>query len=146
MTKINSTLGFIYTPDYQYVLLIRKQKPVSHAGKLNGLGGKLEADESMRQCLSREVKEESLLDIDPESWQPIATMSWQEWYVEVFATVYHGQLEDIASLGSEEVGWYKVCELPKEVISNLPWLIPLGVDVLTNDAPPAVVVTYATAR
>jgi len=140
---IPSTLGFIYTPDYKYVLLIQKQRPVFHAGKLNGLGGKQEEGESVRACISREVEEESTLRIDPESWQQMAVMSWLEWHVEVFAVVYNGDIEDIASLASEEVAWYPVNDLPKHVMSNLPWLIPLGIDVLTNSAPPTVKINYA---
>jgi len=142
MQKIKSTLGFIYTPDFEFVLLIRKHKLVHHAGKLNGLGGKCEGSETAHECLSREVKEESTLDIHAERWKKIGAMHWQEWEVEIFATVYNGPLEDIASLASEEVGWYPVRDLPEDVISNLGWLVPLGTDVLRSETPPSVTVTY----
>jgi hypothetical protein len=58
---IRSTLGFIYSPQLDKVLLIQKQKPAFHKDKLNGLGGKCEGRENYRHCLSREVLEESEL-------------------------------------------------------------------------------------
>lgn len=140
--RVRSTLGFIYTSDFEYVLLIRKQRPAHHAGKLNGLGGKFEIGEVARECISREVKEESTLEISPTQWKEMGVMHWQEWEVEMFATIYTGSLENIASLASEEVGWYSVTQLPDDVISNLRWLVPLGIDVLQNEVPPQLEVIY----
>lgn len=142
MQRTRSTLGFIYTPDFEHVLLIRKQRPAQHAGKLNGLGGKFEVNEDAHECMSREVKEESTVEIPPEQWKKMGAMYWQEWEVEMFATIYTGALEDIASLASEEVGWYLVESLPDDVISNLHWLVPLGVDVLQSERAPALEVLY----
>jgi len=49
------------------VALVHKNKPPALAGRLNGIGGKIEADESPRQAIVREFYEETSLHID--SWE-----------------------------------------------------------------------------
>ncbi len=138
MKKICATLGFVFTPDFQQVLLIRKRRPNWQAGKINGVGGKTEPGESPRACISREMQEESGLVISPELWQKITVLRWDVWEVEVFASVYVGKQTDVVTLTDEEVTWFPATALPAEVMSNLRWLIPLSVDVLTNPTPPVV--------
>lgn len=140
---IHSTLGFIYTPDFQQVLLIEKEKPEFHKGKLNGLGGKNEPNETALACITREVKEESGLFIAETEWLAIGTLSWDVWYVEVFAAVYKNK-KTAVSPDSDKVAWYPTQKLPSNVLTNLPWLIPLGKDALTNDSPPFVKTVYSS--
>jgi 8-oxo-dGTP diphosphatase len=129
----NSTLGFIYTPDFQKVLLITKHSPERHRGKLNGLGGKSEPGESGEECISREVSEEAGLNIPVQSWKKIGNLIWEEWQVEIYATVFSGSENNVQSLTEDEVAWYEVDHLPNNVITNLRWLIPLGIDCWTNE-------------
>ena len=56
-----ATLVFLI--DGSRVLLIRKKRGLG-AGKINGPGGKLDADESLQQCAVREVREELGVTID----------------------------------------------------------------------------------
>lgn len=60
-TPIIGTLGFILSEDNKQVLLIHRQgrKNDYHSGKFNGLGGKMEPDESVSQCMQREIHEEA---------------------------------------------------------------------------------------
>jgi 8-oxo-dGTP diphosphatase len=140
MSLIQSTLGFVFTPDYQQVLLIRKDKPAFHKNKLNGLGGKCEGNETAQECIRREVIEEAGIEIPANSWRTITTLTWKEWYVDVFAAIYSGKID--ISL-PEDVKWYPVRNLPDNIITNLMWLIPLCVDIFTNPHPPVVKeVTY----
>lgn len=139
MGMIRSTLGFIYTPDLKQVLLIEKQKPFHHKGKLNGLGGKCEQNETYRSCLSREVYEESGLQIAQKDWLKIGVMSWQEWHVEIFAVTHKPTQKKV---NNPDVDWYSSKTVPTNVISNLDWLIPLGLDCLTNSEPPVVRIKY----
>jgi len=63
------TVGFIFNEAMTHVLLIRKTKPAEQAGLLNGIGGKFEPEDiDAEHCISREVKEESGLDIAPDLW------------------------------------------------------------------------------
>ena len=50
--------GFLFSLDRTRVLLIRKRRPAWQAGKLNGLGGKVEPGESFHDALVRELCEE----------------------------------------------------------------------------------------
>jgi 8-oxo-dGTP diphosphatase len=69
-----------------------------HAGKWNGLGGKLEAGESPEQCVVREVSEESGLVIEQPRFHGLlvfAGFKGDDWYVWVFTAVkFSGDLVD----------------------------------------------------
>ena len=60
---ILATLGYVLSPDRQQVLLLHRTRPGDHhGGKYNGLGGKLEAGESVTAGMRRELREESGLE------------------------------------------------------------------------------------
>jgi 8-oxo-dGTP diphosphatase len=139
---IKATLGFIYTPLLDQVLLIQKSKPVFHKGLLNGLGGKTDPGETAAQCIAREVQEESGLVIQEEDWLQIGSLKWTEWSVDVLVAKYSGDQNKALSLTGDPVTWYETNKLPANVVSNLNWLIPLGIDCLKQQHPPQVVVTY----
>ena len=62
---IVATLGFVHDTVRDRVLLIhRGRRPGdAHAGKVNGLGGKLETEESIPQGMRREIREESGIEV-----------------------------------------------------------------------------------
>ena len=71
-------------------LMLHRIKKVNdiHAGKWNGLGGKLEPGESPEQCVIREVIEESGLSITRLRYHGLlvfADFKGDEWYVWVFS-------------------------------------------------------------
>lgn len=81
------------------LMVHRNRKPGDmHAGKWNGLGGKLEPGESPHECAVREVREESGLDIhDPRLRGLLIFPAFKgdDWYVFVFtATEFSGELID----------------------------------------------------
>ncbi|HEY2676891.1 MAG TPA: 8-oxo-dGTP diphosphatase [Steroidobacteraceae bacterium] len=63
-TPILATLGYILSPDRQRVLMVHRnaRDDDHHAGKYNGLGGKLEADEDAVAGMRREILEEAGID------------------------------------------------------------------------------------
>lgn len=65
-TPILATLGYIVSPDGRQVLLVHRNKRPDdlHYGKYNGLGGKLDRDESVTDCMKREILEESGLQVE----------------------------------------------------------------------------------
>ncbi len=74
-TPIIGTLGYVLSEDRRRVLLVHRSRVGDlHAGKWNGLGGKLEADEDIYTCLCRELREEA--DIEVTSARLRATISW----------------------------------------------------------------------
>lgn len=76
---------------------IKKERDI-HAGKWNGLGGKLEAGESPEACAIREVREESGLEIKNLRYGGLlvfAGFKGEDWYVWAFtADQFDGQLID----------------------------------------------------
>ncbi len=88
---ILATLGYIVSADGKRVLLIhRAGRPDDHhAGKYNGLGGKLEAGEDVVAGMRREVREEAGLECDELRLR--GTISWpsfgqqgEDWFGFIF--------------------------------------------------------------
>ena len=85
--------------DNQTLMLhrVKKQNDI-HAGKWNGLGGKFEAGETPEECVIREVKEESGLDIRHPKLVGLLLFpdfKGADWYVFVFtANEFDGELID----------------------------------------------------
>ena len=82
--------------DGQYLMLhrVKKANDASH-DKLIGIGGKCEADESPDECMIREVKEETGLDIHRWQYRGIVTFISDVWpceYMHLFtATEWSGE-------------------------------------------------------
>src|ERR1700677_2496819 len=77
----------------KYLLIHRGGRPGDyHEGRWNGLGGKLEANESPRQAASREFSEEAGLALPEERFSPLGFITFpnfkpresQDWWVVVF--------------------------------------------------------------
>ena len=59
-----TTLGYIKNNKNQYLMLFRNKKDNDiNQGKWVGVGGHLEKDETKDQCIIREIKEETGLDV-----------------------------------------------------------------------------------
>lgn len=60
-TPIVASLGYILSPDRKMTLMVHrnKRKEDQHLGKFNGLGGKMVPEESIYECLEREIYEEA---------------------------------------------------------------------------------------
>jgi 8-oxo-dGTP diphosphatase len=129
--------GFLFSPDRSRVLLIRKNRPAWQAGKLNGVGGKIEAGESPLDAMIREFREEAQLRI--ESWQEILVLSghedagkksdWQGHFFRAF-----GSIDEAVAVTDEALEIHPVNSLPRDTIPNLRWIIPMLLDdeVLTR--------------
>lgn len=61
---IIATLCYIQHENKTFMIHRNKRENDMHLGKYNGLGGKLEAGETPRECAIREVKEECNLQVD----------------------------------------------------------------------------------
>jgi 8-oxo-dGTP diphosphatase len=75
-TPILATLGYVLSPDRRRVLMIHRETRVEdyHAGKYNGLGGKLEANEDAVSGMRREIREEAGIECLQLSLR--GTISW----------------------------------------------------------------------
>lgn len=113
---ILATLCYI-KQDQHTLMVYRNKKPNDmHAGKWNGLGGKFEPGESPEECVIREVREESGLDVrHPELHGLLIFPNFKggDWYVFVFtAREFSGELLDDSSEGNLE--W-----IPDEKLASL---------------------------
>ena len=100
-----------------YLMLhrVKKENDASH-GKWIGVGGKCEADESPDECMLREVKEETGLEITRWHYRGIVTFisdTWPNEYMHLFtATDCEGQ-PDMSINDEGDLAW-----IPKSVISD----------------------------
>ena len=98
MLMILATLCYV-RHDGRTLMLHRNKKPNDiHAGKWNGLGGKFEAGESPEDCVRREVREESGLEIKDPRLRGLLIFpefGGDDWYVFVFtADDFGGEMID----------------------------------------------------
>ena len=136
------TLGFIFTQDLKNVLLIHKVSPAWQAGKVNGIGGKVEKGETDIDCIVREVYEETALKIEKKEWIKIGKIKEADGQVVVFTSVYKGDKNDAVSNDKEVITWYSIDNIPTTVISNLRWLIPLSLDKIKNNLFKDFIISY----
>jgi 8-oxo-dGTP diphosphatase len=122
-------LGFAFSHSMRSVVLILKKKPAWQAGKLNGVGGKVEASESPRSAMAREFQEETGVVTKPDDWLLFEVMQFQNGAI-VYS--YAAQMPEgtvAQTMEEEEVDAYPVTEFGElgfelPIISNLQWLIP----------------------
>ncbi len=126
------TLGFIFSPSFDQVLLIHKNRPDWQKGKLNGIGGKIENGEDHVSCMVREVHEETGLLIPIDQWTSVGQFGSDTWTVFMFATIYTGDCALVESKTDEQVEWVNTDCLPEIAISNLRWLLPFCIDKLKD--------------
>lgn len=78
-------VGFLFDATAENVLLIRKLRPAWQAGRLNGIGGHIEAGEHPGAAMIREFEEEAGFWID--GWEHAATMVGSAYRLDVFSLV-----------------------------------------------------------
>jgi 8-oxo-dGTP diphosphatase len=126
-----ATLCYVHQDGKTLMLHRIKKANDMHAGKWNGLGGKLEAGESPEQCVIREVREESGLQISQPRYHGLllfADFKSEDWYVWVFsADQFSGQLINPDESREGHLAWIPDGEVnalplwPSDHIF-LPWL------------------------
>lgn len=136
-------LGFIFSHDFDKILLIKKNRCPKGLekmiGSLNAIGGKVEEGESFIQAMVRECKEETDLDIDESSWTCFATLKTRYGHVLCFAT-RAAELLDFNQKEDEFIAIYKVENNHDSYnykkfrrMSNLDWLIPMAINSVDSD-------------
>lgn len=114
--------GFLFD-NLGQVVLIRKNRPVWQAGKLNGVGGHVEDGESFHECMVREFKEEAQLNVS--EWQRFAKLAMKDSTI-VFYRATVETLNGVVAMTDEPLVFVDSFELPSDTIPNLQWLIPMA--------------------
>ena len=125
--------SFLFSTDRRRVLLIRKNRPAWQAGKLNGVGGKIEAGETPHEAARREFREETGLDLPEAAFEHVLTLggpddfgsgvAWEGSFFRAF-----GAVEEARALTDEALENHAAAALPADIIPNLRWIIPLLLD------------------
>jgi 8-oxo-dGTP diphosphatase len=82
----NYVVGFMFSEDKQFVALIEKNRPAWQAGKLNGIGGKIEKDETPRAAMRREFQEETGVNTHEDDWTIVGRLEGPESRVYILRT------------------------------------------------------------
>jgi len=124
---IRYVVGFLFDGPAKYVALIRKQKPAWQAGKLNGIGGKIEPGETPLQAMEREFAEEAgVADL---RWQATAVIQGGSFELHVFHA-FDGRILSARTMEDELVEIHPVQVLlgRRDLMPNLMALIALALD------------------
>ncbi len=112
----NSTLCYI-EKNHQYLMLHRvKKQNDCNKDKWIGIGGKFEDGESPEECMIREVREETSLEIKSWKYRGIVTFVSDEWETEYMHLFTSDDFEG-TPLKSEDCSegnleWVDICKVP----------------------------------
>lgn len=132
MTKIlepdrKYVCGFMFDTNSR-VLLIEKVRPDWQAGRLNGIGGRVEEGETEHDAMCREFKEETGIATD--NWSLFCVLrdarGWPVYFYYSLGNIYSAQALTDESPVIVEV---RDIELDRRLIPNLRWLIPMALSM-----------------
>ena len=102
------------------ILLIKKKRPSYQVGKWNGLGGKVEDNETITRAMTREAKEEADLDIPESSWTLMYSGSQPSGSLFVFITYISPEVMDSAKQMTDEIiSIFHTDELPMNCMEDI---------------------------
>ena len=144
--KVNRkyTVGFIFNPGLDHVILLRKTHQKWQRNRLNGIGGAVEEKDkttgyasidfiTYRNCMIREAAEETGMGMH--NWVPVCLLHSYDAEIQFYATVidYERYLEILAKKANDVGELFVDVSLKDlnswdeyEMIPNLRWLIPLS--------------------
>lgn len=143
MNKIEYVAGFLFDDHRQRVLLIEKQRPEWQKGLFNGVGGKIEADETPIEAMRREFYEETGFAF--RLWNHFATLQGEKdirWKVHFFCGFDTHTLVSIKddrrpTKTDERLFVFYLDQLRAglaKTIPNLHWLIPMALSMNQESA------------
>lgn len=133
MTVDRYVLGFLFDAAFESVVLIKKNKPAWQKGRFNGVGGKIEDNESSNDAMMREFEEEAGLRL--ETWRYFLHLSGTGFEVCCYYTTAPSLLA-IKSVTDEAVVIVSVEDVLRRSmpsIGNIPWLVAMARAVGTSD-------------
>jgi len=144
---INYVAGITFSNTSTKVMLIRKSRPEWMKGKLNGIGGHIEPNESPLEAMRREFTEETKL-VSP-YWTPFAVLTGigltskvstapnkpqQPWLVHWFTAIIPNHTDYMPEGTTDEpVSWFNLEDIHHyPIMPNLLWLIHMALERISN--------------
>ena len=122
-------LGFMFNESRDHVVLLEKNRPNWQAGCLNGLGGKIEKNESPWMAMVREYQEEAGVLTDMNHWTHYCDLIGDDYTVFIFSCFNQEYLQASRTKEDESVMVFSVDEIShRRCVSNVPWLVHLALD------------------
>lgn len=120
-------VGLAFNREADRVALIRKNRPDWQAGKLNGIGGKVEPGETPEQALTREYREEAGVIIAAHKWEQIARAQDDERRI-IYFRCFDDAMLRVTSRTDEKVGVFGVLDpvIRAAGLADLPLLVSRG--------------------
>lgn len=84
-TMQDYVLGFAFDTHGEHLVLIRKARPIWQAGRLNGVGGKVEPGESNILAMVREFREETGVATQDSQWAPLGVLQGDHFRVWLYS-------------------------------------------------------------
>lgn len=142
--------------------MVKKARPAWQAGKLNGLGGRVEEGETPVDAMVREFREESGIHTKPKDWKLFAIMQQlggdshshrpgeKGWQVHVFAAegIIPGGRENpdptemLWDVKLDTIGLLPCENGDAELVDSCEWLIPMALQFLRNGRPGFSIINY----
>lgn len=133
--KQDYVLGFLFNHEGSEVALIRKNRPDWQAGRLNGIGGKIEPNEWPLAAMTREFAEEAGVIVAPTLWSHLMTREGPHYRVYVFVAFHSTFLNAVRTVTDEVVGVYERRSLPATVLPNVRWMLEFATSGCTARRP-----------
>ena len=138
--------GFLFSQDASHVVLIEKINPQWQCGFLNGIGGKIEANEPSVDAMVREFVEETGVITHKADWTCFAKVYRPSCYDVDMYFAHSDCAFNARTIEQEQVHVIKLSELPRNIFPNLHWLIPLALDKQADFTIPVLLTEIAEAR
>lgn len=118
---LQCTLVFVF--DLENRILLAMKKRGFGAGKWNGAGGKIDAEETVTEAAVRELHEETGVAISPESLEPRGILHYHflqkpEWDRDVHVFVSHGYKGGFQETEEMRPEWFDIDAIPFDAMWN----------------------------
>ena len=118
-------VGYAFSDPPDSVVMVLKKRPTWQAGKLNGVGGRIEKGENATDAMVREFAEEAGLKL--RDWNLYCVLHGGDTKV-AFFRIFSNSVFAARTMTDEPIVLCSPRWLPANCISNSHWLVPLALD------------------
>lgn len=122
-------LGLAFDASQSKIVMIRKTRPAWQAGKLNAIGGKIDAGETPIASMCREFAEETGITTTPDEWHYFMKMISKDGDVFCYR-LFDDKILQAKTMEDQAIELVDVDlnALKHSSMSNMPWLVGIALD------------------